>query len=47
MRRLFHNANGYIGIRYDFEEGYPEEYQLMYPASISMVFMITPHMQAS
>lgn len=21
---LFHNANGYIGIRYDFEEGYPE-----------------------
>ena len=23
---LFHNANGYIGIRYDFEEGYPEEY---------------------
>ncbi len=25
---LFHNANGYIGIRYDFEEGYPEEYDL-------------------
>ena len=25
---LFHNANGYIGIRYDFEEGYPEEYNL-------------------
>ncbi len=23
---LFHNANGYIGIRYDFEEGYPAEY---------------------
>ncbi len=21
---LFHNANGYIGVRYDFEEGYPE-----------------------
>jgi alpha,alpha-trehalose phosphorylase len=25
---LFHNANGYIGIRYDFEEGYPKEYNL-------------------
>lgn len=25
---LFHNANGYIGIRYDFEEGYPEELQM-------------------
>ncbi|MEA4925889.1 MAG: glycosyl hydrolase family 65 protein [Syntrophomonadaceae bacterium] len=24
---LFHNANGYIGIRYNFEEGYPEKYQ--------------------
>ncbi|OPL07580.1 MAG: glycoside hydrolase family 65 [delta proteobacterium ML8_F1] len=24
---LFHNANGYIGLRYDFEEGYPEEYE--------------------
>lgn len=23
---LFHNANGYIGVRYDFEEGYPEDY---------------------
>lgn len=22
---LFHNANGYIGIRYDLEEGYPDE----------------------
>ena len=25
---LFHNANGYIGIRYDFEEGYTEEYDM-------------------
>ncbi len=25
---LFHNANGYIGIRYDFEEGYPEGYSI-------------------
>lgn len=25
---LFHNANGYIGIRYDFEEGYPEDLQI-------------------
>jgi len=24
---LFHNANGYIGIRYSFEEGYLEDYQ--------------------
>ncbi len=24
---LFHNANGYIGIRYSFEEGYPERYR--------------------
>ena len=24
---LFHNANGYIGIRYAFEEGYPEGYE--------------------
>jgi len=23
---LFHNANGYLGVRYDFEEGYPEDY---------------------
>ncbi len=23
---LFHNANGYIGVRYDFEEGYPDEF---------------------
>ena len=26
---IFHNANGYIGIRYDFEEGYPEKYELV------------------
>lgn len=24
---LFHNANGYIGVRYDFEEGYPNDYK--------------------
>lgn len=24
---LFHNANGYIGIRYDFEEGCPESFE--------------------
>jgi alpha,alpha-trehalose phosphorylase len=23
---LFHNANGYIGVRYDFEEGYPKNF---------------------
>ena len=23
---VFHNANGYIGIRSNFEEGYPKEY---------------------
>ena len=26
---LFHNANGYIGIRYDFEEEYPEGYEFI------------------
>ena len=26
---LFHNANGYIGVRYDFEEGYPDSYDFM------------------
>jgi alpha,alpha-trehalose phosphorylase len=25
---LFHNANGYIGVRYDLEEGYPGEYDV-------------------
>jgi alpha,alpha-trehalose phosphorylase len=25
---IFHNANGYIGVRYDFEEGYPEGYKI-------------------
>jgi len=25
---IFHNANGYIGVRYDFEEGYPEGYDI-------------------
>lgn len=25
---IFHNANGYIGVRYDFEEGCPECYQI-------------------
>jgi alpha,alpha-trehalose phosphorylase len=25
---LFHNANGYIGVRYDLEEGYPAEYDV-------------------
>jgi alpha,alpha-trehalose phosphorylase len=25
---IFHNANGYIGVRYDFEEGYPDGYQI-------------------
>jgi alpha,alpha-trehalose phosphorylase len=25
---LFHNANGYIGVRYDFEEGYPKDYDI-------------------
>ncbi len=27
---LFHNANGYVGFRYDFEEGYPEDYDITY-----------------
>src|SRR5665648_928432 len=27
---LFHNANGYIGIRYSFEEGYLEDYHTVH-----------------
>ena len=25
---IFHNANGYIGVRYDFEEGCPDSYEI-------------------
>mgnify|MGYP000975247531 CR=1 FL=1 len=36
---IFHNANGYIGIRSNFEEGYPDNYQSI-RGHISMDFTI-------
>ena len=27
---IFHNANGYLGVRYIFEEDYPEDFALQY-----------------
>ena len=43
---LFHNANGYIGVRYDFEEGYPEEYHLLRSQYINGFYDYTPVKQA-
>jgi alpha,alpha-trehalose phosphorylase len=43
---LFHNANGYIGIRYDFEEGYPEEYTYVRSQYINGFYDYTPTKQA-
>ncbi|MDX9873039.1 MAG: glycosyl hydrolase family 65 protein [Clostridia bacterium] len=43
---LFHNANGYIGFRYDFEEGYPEEYPLVRSQYINGFYDYTPMKQA-
>lgn len=39
---LFHNANGYIGIRYDFEEGYPKEYKYHRSQYINGFYDISP-----
>ena len=36
---IFHNANGYIGVRSNFEEGYPEGYDTIV-VPILMAFMI-------
>jgi alpha,alpha-trehalose phosphorylase len=43
---LFHNANGYIGIRYDFEEGYPEEISFVPSQYINGFYDYTPMRQA-
>ncbi len=43
---LFHNANGYIGIRYDFEEGYPDEIPYVRSQYINGFYDITPMKQA-
>lgn len=43
---LFHNANGYIGIRYDFEEGYPEGFSFVPSQYINGFYDFTPMGQA-
>lgn len=43
---LFHNANGYIGIRYDFEEGYPEAISFVPSQYINGFYDFTPMQQA-
>jgi len=43
---LFHNANGYIGVRYDFEEGYPEEFCFVPSQYINGFYDLTPMKQA-
>lgn len=42
---LFHNANGYIGIRYDFEEGYPEGFSFVPSQYINGFYDFTPAVQ--
>ena len=43
---LFHNANGYIGIRYDFEEGYPDNFSYIRSQYINGFYDFTPMKQA-
>ena len=43
---LFHNANGYIGIRGTLEEGCPEEFDTMRGAYINGFYDIAPMKQA-
>lgn len=43
---LFHNANGYIGVRYDFEEGHPDEYGIVPSQYINGFYDLTPMKQA-
>ncbi|NLV21683.1 MAG: glycoside hydrolase family 65 protein [Syntrophomonadaceae bacterium] len=43
---LFHNANGYIGVRYNFEEGYPQEYNFVRSQYINGFYDFTPMKQA-
>lgn len=35
---IFHNANGYIGIRYNFEEGYPDDFNVVTSQYINGVY---------
>jgi alpha,alpha-trehalose phosphorylase len=39
---LFHNANGYIGVRYDFEEGYPNDDEYIRSQYINGFYDIAP-----
>ncbi|HRX22198.1 MAG TPA: family 65 glycosyl hydrolase, partial [Syntrophomonadaceae bacterium] len=43
---LFHNANGYIGVRYNFEEGYPQEFEFLRSQYINGFYDFTPMRQA-
>ena len=43
---LFYNANGYIGVRYCFEEGYPERYKSIPGQYINGFYDITAMNQA-
>ncbi len=43
---IFHNANGYIGIRSNFEEGYPDGYTTIRGAYINGFYDITEMKQA-
>ena len=43
---LFHNANGYIGVRGNFEEGYPEDYLSIRGQYINAFYDITDMKQA-
>lgn len=43
---LFHNANGYIGVRYNFEEGYPPEFAFLRSQYINGFYDFTPMQQA-
>ena len=43
---LFHNANGYIGVRSAFEEGYPEEFTSIRGQYINGFYDYSPAKQA-
>lgn len=43
---VFHNANGYIGIRSNFEEGYPKEYDTIRGSYINGFYNISEMKQA-
>ncbi|MBD5395762.1 MAG: glycoside hydrolase family 65 protein [Lachnospiraceae bacterium] len=43
---IFHNANGYLGVRANFEEGYPDTYKTIRGTYINGVYDFTPMNQA-